>query len=273
MIRPFTLVCMLMAGGSGLYLYQSKHRAQMLDREIGKTIKQTEQTRERIGMLKAEWALLNEPERLAELSKAHLGLRTLQPTQFVAVADLAARLPAPIAPNAPKGPVELELEPEETPAAALVAQTAPPSAKTAAARPAPVAVASASASASVADPKPATESKPAKSAGEAKPAQPHQRPAASVQMAAAPRPTILAPVTPIGVSSAATAPGTVGEAVLRAMRANAPTYPARAQPVAASQPAYVQPAYAPVASAPVYAGSLLGSARGSLPPPVPYSAR
>ena len=26
MIRPFTCICMLLAGGSGLYLYQSKHR-------------------------------------------------------------------------------------------------------------------------------------------------------------------------------------------------------------------------------------------------------
>src|SRR5439155_27077511 len=123
MIRPFTLVCMLMAGASGLYLYQSKHRAQMLDREIGRVIKQTEQTRERIGMLKAEWALLNEPDRLADLSKAHTTLRTLAPTQFVAFNDLTAKLPAPVAPTPPKAPTDVE--PEDAPAPAI-AQAVPP---------------------------------------------------------------------------------------------------------------------------------------------------
>ena len=35
MIRPFTVLSMLLAGGTGLYLYQAKHSAQMLEREIG----------------------------------------------------------------------------------------------------------------------------------------------------------------------------------------------------------------------------------------------
>ena len=34
MIRPLTIVTFLMACGSGLYLYQSKHAAQVLDRDI-----------------------------------------------------------------------------------------------------------------------------------------------------------------------------------------------------------------------------------------------
>jgi len=99
MIRPFTCVCMLLAGGSGLYLYQTKHRALLLDREIAHTVKQTEAARERITALRAEWALLNEPERLAELNTQHLGLRSLAPTQFVALADLPSRLPAPLPPG------------------------------------------------------------------------------------------------------------------------------------------------------------------------------
>jgi hypothetical protein len=287
MIRPFTLVCMLMAGGAGLYLYQAKHRSQMLDREIGKTIKQTEQTRERISMLKAEWALLNEPERLAELAKVHLGLRTLAPTQFVALNDIAARLPAPVAPNSAKPPTDVE--PEEAPA---IAQAAPP-AKPASPRPAIVTVAAVT---PAPDPKPSAESKPAQAsaepktaAAEPKPARPspHGRQSASVQVAAAPtlRGSLLAPVVPVAVNSAATAPGTVGEAVLRAMRANG--YPAQTAH-AAPPPAYARPAYAaPVVATPVYAtpayatpayasssaGSLLGSSRGALPPPVPFAAR
>ncbi|MBV8914667.1 MAG: hypothetical protein JOZ05_16705 [Acetobacteraceae bacterium] len=272
MIRPFTLVCMLMAGGAGLYLYQSKHRAQMLDREIAKTIEQTRQTRERIGMLKAEWALLNEPDRLSELAKAHLGLRPLDPKQFVALADLAGRLPAPVAPNAPKPPTDVE--PEEAPAPA-VAQAAPeptvtpapaPAAKPVPPRPASVAVAAA-APASATDSKPAPENKPAKPVADAKPpARP--RPNLPVQVAVGPRTVV--PVTPVA-SNPAIAPGTVGEAVWRAMHANA-AYTAPA-PAPTTQ-AYVQPIYAaPVAATPAYSGSLLGSSRGSLPPPVPFSGR
>ena len=41
MIRPLTLICMLLACGSGLYLYQTKHRVQMLDREIAQTVQAT----------------------------------------------------------------------------------------------------------------------------------------------------------------------------------------------------------------------------------------
>ena len=42
MIRPFTCVCFLLACGSGLYLYQAKHRVQMIDREIEKTVRATD---------------------------------------------------------------------------------------------------------------------------------------------------------------------------------------------------------------------------------------
>ncbi len=99
MIRPLTCVCMLLAGGSGLYLYQSKHQAQMLDREIARTLKATDVARDRIGVLRGEWALLNEPERLAELAQAHLALKTLIPTQFATAAELGARLPPPVLPG------------------------------------------------------------------------------------------------------------------------------------------------------------------------------
>jgi len=112
MIKPFTCVCFLMAAGSGLYLYQTKHRSQMLDREISRTLKQTEAARDRIGVLRGEWALLNEPERLAELTQQHLMLRTLSPTQFAAMADLGNRLPAPL----PQGRAQPAEDATETPA-------------------------------------------------------------------------------------------------------------------------------------------------------------
>ena len=90
MTRSLTFICVLLASASGLYLYQSKHQAQMLDREIAHTLKATDVARDRIGVLRGEWALLNEPERLAALSQAHLGLKTLAPSQFATAAELGA---------------------------------------------------------------------------------------------------------------------------------------------------------------------------------------
>ena len=72
MIRPFTCVCMLLAGASGLYLYQAKHRVQLLDRRIESTVRATQAAQERMGVLKAEWTLLNDPERLAQLASRFL---------------------------------------------------------------------------------------------------------------------------------------------------------------------------------------------------------
>ena len=68
MIRPFTCVCFLLACGSGLYLYQSKHRVQLLDRQIEKTVRATEELREQTRVLHAEWTLLNDPQRLQALA-------------------------------------------------------------------------------------------------------------------------------------------------------------------------------------------------------------
>ncbi len=77
MIRPVTCVCVLLAGASGLYLYQSKHRVQLIDRQIEATVRATQAARERTGVLRAEWTLRNDPERLAQLAGRFLQLKTV----------------------------------------------------------------------------------------------------------------------------------------------------------------------------------------------------
>lgn len=99
MIRPFTLICMLLACGSGLYLYQTKHRVQLLDREIAQTVQATSAARDRAGVLRTDWTLLNDLERLRALSDQYLQLRPVAPGQFTSLAELASRLPAPRAPQ------------------------------------------------------------------------------------------------------------------------------------------------------------------------------
>lgn len=138
MIRPFTLLCGVFAAGSMLYLYQSKHQAQMLDREIAHTLKAADDVKARIGMLRAEYQMLNDPARLQELADKHLALRPTAPTQFTILTDIARRLPpvelAP--PELPPEPPEtelFELPPAPPPAPAVVA--APPPAVAAAPKP------------------------------------------------------------------------------------------------------------------------------------------
>jgi len=290
MIRPVTAICMLAAGASGLYLYQTKHRAVMLDRQIMSVLKQTEATRERIGVMRAEWALLNEPERLAELSGKHLGLRTLAPTQFASVADFGSRLPPPVAPGTLYPPTEDMQQP---------ASPAPAAAGPAAAMPAPrIAARSAPVQASA----PAQPVQVASSAPARPPAAPRlPRAEARDDAPATPRPAQAAPLhnpAPAVAARSAAPVVTVAAAPILAPRAPAPgigeAVAARAAAAArtpAAQPAWT-PGPAPLPAAPASQGyaaqyapvqyspaqsalgqSALGGARASLPPPVPYGAQ
>jgi len=99
MIRPITFICFLLACGSGLYLYQSKHRVQMLDHEIEQTVHATDTLREQTRVLHAEWTLLNDPQRLQALADQFLNLKTVAPGQFTNMAELDSRLPPVIAPD------------------------------------------------------------------------------------------------------------------------------------------------------------------------------
>ncbi len=148
MIRPLTCVCMVLAFGSGLYLYQAKHRVQLLDRDITETMRLTQSAQARTGVLRAEWTLLNDPERLAQLSDRFLSLKTVTPSQFTTMAELDKRLPAVRVPEAPKPadatddgvPMAAEPEPDAPKVAALPeAKPEPPKRETP--RPTPVKVA------------------------------------------------------------------------------------------------------------------------------------
>jgi len=120
MIRPVTLVSLIAAAGAGLYLYQVKHSVSMLDRELRDVNRQTEVVRERTQILRTEWALLNEPDRLRQVAQRHLTLEPMAPAQFIREAELERRLPAarPFAgPPSLFGPPEL---PPSAPEALMV---------------------------------------------------------------------------------------------------------------------------------------------------------
>jgi hypothetical protein len=149
MIRPFTLITMLLAAGSGAYLFGVKHRAQVLDDQLASVNKAAQLDAQRITVLQAQWAQETDPTRLTALAREFSTLQPMQPAQLVTVAALRMVLPpaasppalgaAPVvasatasAPDIGSGP----LEPESPAASALPLPPpmAPPTAPNAAAQ-------------------------------------------------------------------------------------------------------------------------------------------
>jgi hypothetical protein len=294
MIRPITIVTFLMACGSGLYLYQSKHEVQLLDRTIEKAVRDTTTLREQSRLLSAEWTMLNDPDRLRQFSDTYLSLKTINPAQFTSLNDLDSKLPAlrietpapaPVeTPVAVETPPPLVAEPDSTAVAAAVAdQESMPLPPIPAVRPAQVvtptahpieakvAIARPPVVADVKPPEPRpAEPKPAPRLAEVRPeVRPEARtpeprapefrtPELRTQVAAAPKPIVLPPPRP--------------QPVYTPQVAAAAPAPFRPAPAPALAPA-LAPAPAPAAAP--YSGSLLGMARSSLPPaprPTPVSA-
>jgi hypothetical protein len=101
MIRPFTLLAFGVAAAAGLQMFQIKAGVTALEREIRDVNRQVEAARTRSEVLRAEWALLNEPSRLRNLVERHLDLEPIRPQQFARISDLPQRAPQPIAFSGP----------------------------------------------------------------------------------------------------------------------------------------------------------------------------
>lgn len=258
MIRPLTLITLCAAAGAGLYLYQVKHSVSELDRELRDINRRTEQARERTQVLRAEWAMLNEPDRLRQVAQRYLPLDAMMPTQFVRLSEIERRLP-----NARQfaGPPSLftPAEPAGDGSATMMAiATAQPRALPAATL--------AAAAAAVATSEPAAA--PARA-----PVAPTPAPVAAAPMMAAIEPARVEPPrveparTPPPAAPRAAAPARVAAAVQPAVHVeHRPARPPRApqaQTVAAN---VVQP----TASA-VSFSSLGGGGMPALAPPVPIA--
>jgi len=93
MIRPFTFITMLLAAGSGAYLFAVKHHAQMLDDQIADISQASRLDAQRIRVLQAQWALETDPTRLQQLASQFTQLQPMQPAQLVTLAALKTSLP------------------------------------------------------------------------------------------------------------------------------------------------------------------------------------
>jgi cell division protein FtsL len=88
----FVNVCLVLALVALAYvIYQVKYEARALDEEIVSLGKQVDQERDALAVLRAEWSLLNRPERIERLAQKYLKLAPTQPRQLVTVDTVSDR--------------------------------------------------------------------------------------------------------------------------------------------------------------------------------------
>jgi cell division protein FtsL len=130
----FVNICLVLGLVALAYvIYQVKYETRAFDFEIAALGKQIEQERDAIAVLRAEWSLLNRPERIERLAKKYLKLAPARPVQLLTVDsvtdrdfdrsrfDAAASAPAakpakPAAPAAAPWPEAKVVRPDAAPA-------------------------------------------------------------------------------------------------------------------------------------------------------------
>lgn len=80
----FINICLVVALVALAYvIYDGKYEARALDEDIGGLRKDIETERDAVAVLRAEWSLLNRPERIERLAAKHLKLAPARPQQLV----------------------------------------------------------------------------------------------------------------------------------------------------------------------------------------------
>jgi len=102
MIRLTTLIWLALASLASVGLFQVKYRVQSLEQDLGQINRQILHDQEAIHVLGAEWSLLNEPARIADMSRRHLELTPFTAAQLAHFADLPDRIAPP--PATPENP-------------------------------------------------------------------------------------------------------------------------------------------------------------------------
>jgi hypothetical protein len=132
MIRPISLLSGLAMAAAIGHTFEVKRSVTILDRELRDIRRGTEEVEGRTQLLQAEWARLNDQERLRGLAERHLaGLSPMQSGQFQRLDEAVRRLPVAVAWNAPASPFAPRDE-----STTMLAQAWPATAAPAAAAPA-----------------------------------------------------------------------------------------------------------------------------------------
>jgi cell division protein FtsL len=91
MIKMAALVWLVAIVVAALGLFHVKYEVQRLEEELGLEHQSILKRQEAIHILKAEWSYLNQPARISDLARRHLGLAPLVSEQVVRLDDLPQR--------------------------------------------------------------------------------------------------------------------------------------------------------------------------------------
>ena len=253
MIHPLTLITFAAFLGSGLYVFQAKEQVAKLDRELRDIRREAEAERGRSQTLSAEWARLNDQDRLRAMAASHLRhMQPMEPAQFQRAEDANRRMPQVVAFVPLPSGFQRRADAPSAPGDVLVftaANLRP--------MPEPPPIIVATVGAAVATPRAA----PAILATPAAPAIPVTAPNPVVMVAPAMVAPVPRPPAPRPRIEVASLPPIAG-----------PSPAPRAQYAQGNLPTVTAPSPAPLRTAlHVQQGSLLGGTASSLPPPVPFN--
>jgi hypothetical protein len=123
MIRISAIVWVVVLALLGIGLFQVKYNVQSKERELREVRRQIEANYNAIHVLDAEWSYLNDPLRLADLTRRHTGLVPTTPGQIGDFASLPLRIEdLPLSPEVPADPQPplVSSAPQAQPAAPVV---------------------------------------------------------------------------------------------------------------------------------------------------------
>ncbi len=88
----FVNICLVLGLVALAYgIYQVKYQARGLDTDIASLGKKIDEERDAIAVLRAEWSLLNRPERIERLAQKYLKLAPAKPFQLVTLDTVTDR--------------------------------------------------------------------------------------------------------------------------------------------------------------------------------------
>lgn len=105
MIRISAIIWVVVLALLGVGLFQVKYNVQAKERELREVRRQIEANYSAMHVLEAEWSYLNDPLRLADLTRRHTELTPITPGQIGDFASLPPRIEdAPATPDVPAEP-------------------------------------------------------------------------------------------------------------------------------------------------------------------------
>ena len=88
----FVNICLVLGLVALAYgIYQVKYESRALDERIAVLKKEIEEERDALAVARAEWSLLNRPERIERLAKKYLELAPAQPDQLVILDEVTEK--------------------------------------------------------------------------------------------------------------------------------------------------------------------------------------